>query len=85
MENTNYNQNRKSKTANVMESNEEDASNEMDISGNQRQMDDGFKDRLLTLGKMEQRTAQAFYSKIIEIRYLNSKYSHKWQHIVPDI
>ena len=46
-----------------MESNEEDASSEMDISGDQRQMDDEFKMRVLTLGKMEQRTAQAFYSK----------------------
>ena len=52
-----------------MESNEEDASNEMDISGDQRQMDDEFKMRVLTLGKMEQRTAQAFYSKRIETEF----------------
>ena len=52
-----------------MESNEEDASNEMDISGDQRQMDDEFKMRVLTLGKMEQRTAQAFYSKRIEAEF----------------
>ena len=52
-----------------MESNEEDASNEMDMSGDQRQMDDEFKMRVLTLGKMEQRTAQAFYSKRIETEF----------------
>ena len=52
-----------------MESNEEEASNEMDISGDQRQMDDEFKMRVLTLGKMEQRTAQAFYSKRIETEF----------------
>ena len=52
-----------------MESNEEDASNEMDISGDQRQMDDDFKMRVLTLGKMEQRTAQAFYSKRMEAEF----------------
>ena len=52
-----------------MESNEEDASNEMDMSGDQRQMDDEFKIRVLTLGKMEQRTAKAFYSKRIETEF----------------
>ena len=49
-----------------MEEHEEDTPNEMGISGDQRQMDDNFKMRLLSLGKMEQRTAQAFYSKRIE-------------------
>lgn len=40
--------------------------NEMDMSGNKRQMDDEFKTRFFTLGKMEQKTAEAFYSKRIE-------------------
>ena len=46
--------------------NEEDTRNEFDNSRDQRQMFDDFKMRILILGKTEQRTAQAFYSKRIE-------------------
>ena len=49
--------------------NEGKPSNEMDTSGNKRQMDDEFKTRFFTLGKMEQRTAEAFYSKRIEAEF----------------
>ena len=49
--------------------NEGKNSNEMDTTGNKRQMDDEFKTRFFTLGKMEQRTAEAFYSKNIEAEF----------------
>ena len=46
-----------------MESNEEDGPNDIDSSGDQKQMDNEFKIRLLTLRKMEQRTVHAFFPK----------------------
>ena len=50
-------------------SNEGNNPNEMDKSADKRQMDDEFKTRFFTLGKMEQRTAEAFYSKRIEAEF----------------
>ena len=49
--------------------NEGNYPNKMDMSGDERQMDDEFKTRFFTLGKREQRSAEAFYSKRIEAEF----------------